>query len=240
VNTQFFDIWIYDVQRNEWNAIEPDSRPPSQLRDTFEPVAIFVPKATGFDIFVYGGVNYRTNSAMRILYRFDSVINNWIIESTLGPVAYQGGSGVYHSETNSLRFITGYTLPRNYFTYEYSINSGTWNVLARRASNTLLYQTPVIYTNPEIALVHGGYSPDSVTSCFQSVVEVLDVACNNWTNLVTFPVLPRKGHGLIYRGESLWIFGGSDGILHNDVVEIPISLPITSNSTRNQCRGKSN
>jgi N-acetylneuraminic acid mutarotase len=237
---QFVDIGIFDFATNRWEWFIPIA--PVGLMDAFEPVPVFVPRLNGYQIYVYGGISIRSNTPLTTLYRFDSDSLLWTTVTTLGPRPYRGGVGIYHAQTHSLRFAVGYnSISSNgfMFTQEYSINSGTWNIVAQRPGIPL-YQAPLVYLDSEVAIVHGGQALDSSTTCFQHHIEVLDLACNQWDRMSSLPMLPRKGHGMVYRNQSIWIFGGTDGLLYNDVVEIPFQPSLANNSSRNLCRGIKN
>jgi hypothetical protein len=172
---------------------------------------------------------------------FDSKTSQWT-KKTSGPVSYQGGSGIYHKPTNSLRFLTGYPVSDSYmsrglFTFEYSISSGKWAVLAKRTDTEILYQSQAFYLDSEVAIIHGGLSPDSITNCFQSKVLILDLACNTWATENLIGSLPRKGHATLYRNGYLHSFGGADGVLNNDIIEIPFAPKLQKTETRDYCRG---
>lgn len=108
-------------------------------------------------------------------------MNKW---SDLGiaPVSYQGGTGVYHEETSSLRLLTGYPnydtifyLGPDLYTYGYYFESSSWNPSAPRHNEAILYQSSTILVSNEIALIHGGMAPENTTSCFQNILLSLDL-----------------------------------------------------------------
>jgi hypothetical protein len=98
------------------------------------------------------------------------------------PISYQGGTGIYHEETNSLRILTGYPnydeifqTKFNLFTYEYFVESLSWNPTAPRLNEAILYQSTSFLLPNEMVIVHGGISIENSTSCFQNNFMVLDL-----------------------------------------------------------------
>jgi hypothetical protein len=149
--------------------------------------------------------------------------------------------GVYHERKNALRFLTGYplsdvvrTLYGKLYTYEYTMRSSTWRPIASRPDEHTLYQSAAATNISNFAVVHGGFTPDSLTKCINGKIEVLDLDCNKWYQLENSPV-PRKGHKFLIRGNNLVIFGGNDGRLLNDVTSIPLNINFDQN--RNLCIG---
>ncbi|KAJ3302728.1 Multiple epidermal growth factor-like domains protein 8 [Kappamyces sp. JEL0829] len=239
----YTDVWSWNMSLNQWTLLGTSctSRSNSNCPVVFEPAVVFVPVSqSDFVIYVFGGVNYYTGMSSSKLYKFASASGEWSYISN-GPVSYQGGQGVFHANSNSLRFFGGFPNQDPYFssgistTFEYSIDAGVWGHAASY-DNSIYYEGRAVYAENEIAIFHGGQNIGSFDTCFSGKVKVLDLACNYWTTLQTTPAINRQGHGLFLRNQSLWVMGGTDGVLHNDLVEIPLALTLKSEQERNACR----
>ncbi|KAJ3324958.1 Multiple epidermal growth factor-like domains protein 8 [Boothiomyces sp. JEL0866] len=234
----YHDMWVYDPTLNKWAQINTLSFPLG-LQYTVESAIVFVPKQTSFDLYIYGGIDGRTYNPVLSLYRYNSISNAWV-QLRDGPAGYEGAKAIYISETNSVRIISGYPVNDQYYnnqvlyTFEYSIDSDMWLVVAPRSVDQVRYQSTVTYIGNSYGAVYGGLLPASSGSCFESSLQILDLACNQWNILDS--TVHRKGQAGIARNQSLYIFGGNDGLLHNDIIEIPLQLAST-NQSRDICKG---
>lgn len=174
----FGDFWEYDLTSNIWSRIIGITGSVPLL---YESTVVVVPSQTTFQIYVTGGISRSGNVNMN-LYCFDSGQLKWI---NLGytPVSYQGGSGVYHPQTNSINFaISGYP---NYdlaynqdqmYSWKYSIDTQIWRPVGLRSPTEVLYLGEGIYdSSAEIAIVHGGLALNSLDKCFESRLWQLDL-----------------------------------------------------------------
>jgi Galactose oxidase, central domain len=167
----FGDLWIYDIAMNTWTSVPGITGPAPLL---YEPTVVVVPSPTDFQIFVTGGIS-RSGTINMNMFSFYSGDRRW---KDLGytPISYQGGSGVYHSETNSINFaMTGnpnYDLAYNdaqIYSWKYSIDTGIWSPNGLRSPAEVLYLGKAVYdTETESVFVHGGLSLNSAEKCFQS------------------------------------------------------------------------
>ena len=174
----FGDLWEYDLTLNIWSRIQDITGSVPYL---FEPTVVIVPSDTTFQIYVTGGIS-RSEKVNINLYCFDYTLKKWI-DLGYAPVAYQGGSGVYHNETNSINFaLSGYP---NYdaaynsgqlYSWKYSIDTQIWSPMGLRSPAEILYLGKSIYdSSSEIALVHGGLALNSADQCFVSSLWQLDL-----------------------------------------------------------------
>ena len=73
-----------------------------------------------------------------------------------------------------------------------------------------------------------------------SSVATKTLACQEFTYIDGLnDTYRRMGHAMVIRNESMLIIGGSDGFLHNEVIEIPLpSLVNETSASRDTCRGE--
>ena len=176
------------------------------------------------------------------MFKYDSTTKSFSLQSRLA-VGYQGSAGIYHPQKNALRFFGGqalfdklYSQYSKYYSFEFVLDSTSWSPSAPRENNLVLYNMAAVYNQSNYVVVHGGLYPDSLGPCITGETRILDLACNTWTNITTTQ-LPRMGHSVIQRGSILYIFGGNDGTLKNQVDEIILDPFVTARS-ENECIGK--
>ncbi|KAJ3274808.1 Multiple epidermal growth factor-like domains protein 8 [Terramyces sp. JEL0728] len=222
----YHDLWEYDSSTNRWKQLTATTFP-QNLQYNLESAVVFVPRTSGFELYVYSGIDGRYYSPAYSLFKYDSAANTWI-RLRDGPVGLEGGKAVYSLETNSIRIISGYPVNDQYYnndvlyTFEYSIDSDIWLVLAPRNIDKMRYQSSVDYLGDNYAFVYGGMLPASADACFESNVQILDL-------------VHRKGQATIFRNGTLYIFGGNDGLLHNDVVQVELATGANTQN-RDLCR----
>ncbi|KAJ3259570.1 hypothetical protein HK103_002124 [Boothiomyces macroporosus] len=175
----YHDLWEYDPSLNEWIQLNALSFPQSLLF-VVESAVVFVPKQSSFDLYIYGGIDGRDYNAIYSLYRYSSISNTWV-QLRDGPVGYEGAKAVYVNETNSIRVVSGYPVNDQYYnnhilyTFEYSIDSDIWIVVAPRSVDQVRYQSTANYFGDNYAVVYGGILPSSTDACFESSLQVLDL-----------------------------------------------------------------
>ena len=158
-------------------------------------------------------------------------------------VGYQGSAAVYHPQKNALRFFGGQTTYdrlfstyNKYYSYEYVLNSSTWSPSAPLDTDLEYYFMATYHNASNYIISHGGLYPDSTGECITGEFRILDLACNTWSKLGGIKV-PRTGHSIIQRNGSIYIFGGNDGTLRNQVDVINIDPFINSGRNENDCIG---
>lgn len=238
------DIFSLDLATMSWTQIIKSAYSLSAPY-LIGPASILVPDKgnTSFSIYVFGGLDEHGDCNFK-LFKFSSVTISWTIVGN-GPVCYQEGTGVYNSHTNSIRFFGGFPAYDTSFdasyTFEYSIDSNWWSWTAPRDKSAMLFGVQaLIDSENEIAILHGGVNVGGLYDCYLKTIWILDLACNTWTSFTPPSNVHRVNHGIVYRNHSLFIIGGSDGIMHNDILEVPLTSDLLLSSSslkeRDNCR----
>eukprot|EP00842_Homolaphlyctis_polyrhiza_P003671 jgi/Hompol1/4304/HPOL_003580-RA len=205
---------VYDPASNTLTELVPiDGVYPVSAYDTTN--ILVRPTHSSFQLFVYG------------------VTTTWT-SLTYGPVGIQRGVGVYQSSINAIQIYGGYPLsfPTNIisggfeFVYEYSLYTHTWTQWAQRSlSHNRVLQQAEAFTS-DYAITYGGMEMgwDATRigdDCYSGELQILDMVRQ----------YRRMGFGMIVRGTSIVLVGGSTGILQNDVITIDLnSVPPTDSS----------
>ncbi|KAI8899059.1 hypothetical protein BC833DRAFT_395853 [Globomyces pollinis-pini] len=238
----FTDLWSYKPNTNQWISIK--TNPPYFFNRVYEPTITFIDLGYKFKLIWLCGRVLNSNGYCYSIYEYDSELNLW---TKLGnsPVSYIGGQTIYHPFTKSIKLLSGYPFEDRYYSgtgqlyvLDYSVESSAWNPIAPRSKTLSRYEGDILYLPSEHGVVYGGMSPGTFDSCFQNNIQILDVACNQWLDIQSTIAPPRLGHGMIYRNNSLYIFGGSDGTLYNDMVQVPFEISLPTETARESCRAK--
>ena len=173
------------------------------------------------------------------------------------PIGSRGGSSVYDKETNSIFLTSGYPLndismlKGAMYTWQYYLDVKYWVPNYNRTSNELRQFASSTMTNDSRVVVFGGLAlayglnTNNTQSCVSSSLQILDIACGGSWVQKTVDNVARYGHQSIFRNGNLYVFGGSDGQLQNDVQIINLSPPLSRltckrgncefNEARNYC-----
>ena len=101
----YIDVWMFDPFSRKWEVL--GSKCTIYCPTVFEASTVFVPVSKSeFSIYVFGGVHWNNGISSFKLYHFNSTTTTWSYISN-GPISHQGGTGVYHQKSNSLRFLGG-------------------------------------------------------------------------------------------------------------------------------------
>ncbi len=90
--------------------------------------------------------------------------------------------------------------------------------------------------NLSATLTLRGQNFGNFSSCILGNFQVLDLACNTWQSPISNFSLNRKGHGLFYRKGKIFVVGGDDGSLRNDLSVIPLQAQLNPETERDKCR----
>lgn len=209
-----------------------------------KPSIVYYETSTGFRI-------YLTSSADSYVYLYNSEKYSW---TTLGGVVphpyYDGLPGAYQLETNSIYYSTSSfyddsTLSTSStYSWRLQIDSGFWSPVAPRPIELVTRYSSALLNigNSRLAVTGGAVIGNSVFSsmpyeCISNKLQIWDLICGTWTALEV-PGTNRIGHAAIFRNNSIILFGGSDGRLHNDMTTYPLSesqFP-SSKTPRDTCK----
>ncbi|KAI8927747.1 hypothetical protein BC831DRAFT_503807 [Entophlyctis helioformis] len=250
-NSAVRDMWRYSPITNAWTQLLPRTSvvPPLSQDATY----VVTPGSTpsSFKLYAMGGY-VDSSSYTRSLYVFDSDSMSWTLLSPC-PSGIGGGAAVYHPATQTIQIVTGYPITYSpslaaniQLVYQYSIPSDSWATWSSQALSHNRYRSQAVYVAPDYALVFGGLEKgwDETrlgNDCVSGELQLLDLACGSWSHYSEPAIrkFRRSGFGMLVRNQmQLVLVGGYDGQLHNDLVQIDLSLlpaPSVAPPASNEC-----
>ena len=165
-------------------------------------------------------------------------------------IRYRYGAGSYHPETNSIYFHAGYPFLDTYLygdklmTWKYQIDSNIWFPIAARDRTNIKIDSTSHYIGSDTIMSVGGitiaYQLNDQTdlTCFETESALLNIPCGTWQEIPT-PQIQRYRHASVYLNQKLYVFGGNDGRLRNDlqIVDVPASNALLVD--QNACKAAS-
>nr|XP_027202331.1 attractin-like protein 1 [Dermatophagoides pteronyssinus] len=248
------ELWTYNINNNVWHL---QSETKSLTNSEFCcPIASMGHTATLINnimiiIFgynpTYGYLNHVQN------YNIDT--NEWKLVKTTGA-SVKGGFGHTSTYDHITRFIYvfgGYhssSFADNVlvdFLYSYDPKKESWMLLS--PSNQPRYLHSASLMNG-LLLIFGGNGhnltdENTSTTCFSPHFLAYDISCDTWTTLEN-PILTntydttmigRYGHSSIVYEDSLYVFGGFNGFMHNKLIRF-IPGNCSNLETMNDCHTK--
>ncbi|KAI9017400.1 hypothetical protein BC832DRAFT_24124 [Gaertneriomyces semiglobifer] len=202
-------------------------------------------------VYVVGGI-LDNNQISRDLFMFDLATQLWTVGLKRVPIWTWGATLTYHKQTNTLHLVGGYrygtnrVLRRSYF---YSIDADRWYNGPEQPAEAVTVFGRAEYIGDDTVAIVGGYRPaydqnEIASECWVGQIAVYDLACGGTTLIdppapISKELYKRMGHALVYRNAptpSLFAFGGTDGFLLNDVLQIPTAtFHLGSSAGRTQC-----
>ncbi|XP_078717801.1 attractin isoform X3 [Lampetra fluviatilis] len=243
------ELWVFHVPNQTWSHQVPS---PGTPRGQFAAVGHSAHVATldtgEVVMFVFFGHN-PTYGYLSKVQEYNIKTNSWRIPDTNGALVLggYGQSSVYDSLGRAV-FVHGgfkaFSMNRNSLTddlYRFDVNTRTWTILTSSGLCRYLHSAVIISGT---MLVYGGntHNDTSVSTgakCFSADFMAYDIACDEWS------VLPkpdlhtdtdRFGHTAVAHNGSMYIFGGFDSLLLQDLlVYTPLSCEVFSE--RERCEG---
>ncbi|KAJ3401980.1 hypothetical protein HDU80_005529 [Chytriomyces hyalinus] len=241
-------LWNYNIDTRLWRQQQTSGSNPPMLEGA---AYVFTQDSLTAKLYVYGGFVPERNSRLsRRLFVLDLLTLTWK-QLANSPYPAFGHTGVYHKSTNSLYFAGGYKIDETPESkqpiLQYQIDANVWYIGPLQELATVkTYGSAFLVPNSDTLMLWGGYSisaetvTDASNPCFSQQFQVYDLACQTW-NYIDVPdsqFLRRKGHSTIVRNNSIFIFGGMNGYLLNDVVELAIPATSLPSKDRDYCRSQ--
>ncbi|KAI8842635.1 hypothetical protein BJ741DRAFT_704801 [Chytriomyces cf. hyalinus JEL632] len=241
-------IWNYNIDTRLWRQQQTSGSNPPMLEGA---AYVFTQDSLSAKLYVYGGfVPARNSRLSRRLFVLDLLTLTWK-QLANSPYPAFGHTGVYHKSTNSLYFAGGYKIDETPGSkqpiLQYQIDANVWYIGPLQDLATVkTYGSAFLVPNSDTLMLWGGYSisaetvTDARNPCFSQQFQVYDLACQTW-NYIDVPdsqFLRRKGHSTIVRNNSIFIYGGMNGYLLNDVVELAIPATSLPSKDRDYCRSQ--
>ncbi|KAG1714971.1 Multiple epidermal growth factor-like domains protein 8 [Nymphon striatum] len=231
-NQVFNDFWMFDIDNLSWA--------PLQVDDNLPPLAgLTLTNVMDKKLILIGGFSpeYGFNAE---LHAYDLEKDIWSKMNVSGssPIGIYGHTAVYHPRTNATYVYGGYiyevdrTLVSNklYAVIEDYNNTANWTLLPIEESVTSKNERPsaryfhtAITTANYMVIVGGSYTSELDTTI------AYNYKCNMWIPLdqpdlriVGTPISPTYGLDSAYVNNSMYIYGGINGVMHENLIELKL------------------
>ncbi|KAJ6222083.1 hypothetical protein RDWZM_000628 [Blomia tropicalis] len=228
------DLWEFDFLRERWNILIARS---SSNSDFCCPIASVGHTATLVDniMIIIFGYN-PTLGYLNHVQHYNIDLQFWELIKTTGA-SVKGGFG--HSSTydhlTRLIYVFGGYHSFNFadnilvdLLYAYDPKKESWSLLSPSNSPRYLHSASIING---LLLIYGGNGhnvtdDNSGDICFSPQFLAYDITCDNWrtlklpsiSNIDPEYMFGRYGHSNVVHEDSLYIFGGFNGIMHNSLL----------------------
>ncbi|XP_067125746.1 attractin-like protein 1 [Centruroides vittatus] len=229
------ELWKFDIQNKFWSFLEKSKTNHQCSTKLCSPLAAvghtatLVPDMLGDKIIIIFGHN-PIYGYLNTVQEYDLTTGNWELTSTRGAIV-KGGFGhtsVYDKRTERIYVYGGYHSFGSEsalvdFLYAYNVWQREWKLLTPSHSHRYLHSA-VIHHGLMLVFggnIYNGTSHSSGDQCFSSDFLAYDLECDAWTTL-EFPTdqqknIVRFGHTAVLYNESMYVFGGFNGQMLNDI-----------------------
>lgn len=229
------ELWTYNILYNNfWHRIEGQSITNSEFCCPIATMGHTATLVNNIMIIIFG---YNpTYGYLNHVQHFNIDTNEWKLVKTTGA-SVKGGFGhtsTYDHITRLIYVFGGYhssSFADNVlvdFLYSYDPKKETWMLLSPSNQPRYLHSASLING---LLLIFGGNGhnlTDENTSitCFSPQFLAYDISCDTWstlenpilTNSYDSTIIGRYGHSSIVYEDSLYIFGGFNGLMHNKLM----------------------
>ncbi|CAO4387133.1 unnamed protein product [Caenorhabditis nigoni] len=233
------ELWIFDMTSKTWT--EQNHKNETILTAPFA-VAGHSAHVIGSEMFVIFGYNPLFGFLHHVqIYNFET--EEWSVANTSDHVygRFKHSAVEYTTPAGTTSILVyGGSMWNNTITdslMQFDTAAKKWTNLPQ--SGVQLYLHTAVYLNGLMVVVGGrgaNTTAGSKSECFSNMVQSYDVACKQWSNMSTAPAeLKRYGHVSHLIGQKVYLLGGYDGRMMNDVWTL--SPAKCSSTTRpDECR----
>ncbi|KAI9094320.1 hypothetical protein DFS34DRAFT_665189 [Phlyctochytrium arcticum] len=245
----YSDVWMYFADSKLWIQLmapkgSPEGTGGSAVAFVKETRKLYVVGGSTAAMSTYNMVK-RAKSSRCAFFNADTRI--WR-ELRAPPAGVYGGTMVHHGRTNTLHLYGGTNdFPVNSLgrpAFVYSIDADLWYYGPRQSEAYTGAFASALSAGDDVMLITGGYrwsfaADAGILDCFTNMIKVVDLACGTIDYRPGSFGARRYGHtsSIINNGTTLALLGGSNGILLNDMMTLPLSTlqPNGTRSARNTC-----
>uniref|UniRef100_A0A0A9YMG1 Attractin n=1 Tax=Lygus hesperus TaxID=30085 RepID=A0A0A9YMG1_LYGHE len=245
------ELWAFDVSAKSWENITVRAEP-CNMTSLCGPLksaghtATLVPSKRSVERMVVIFGHSPTYGYLNTVQEYHFGTREWSIVKTRGfPVkAGYGHSSAWDPLTERIYVYGGYisetpaTPLLSNRLYAYEPDTYTWSLLTAGPSARFLHTGTFLNG---LMLVFGGNTHNDTSQsqgakCYSSEVLAYDVICDSW-HPVSVPStlradLPRFGHSAVTFSNSLYIYGGFDGQMLNDLLKYTAGICNASSQTK--------
>ncbi|KAI1731926.1 kelch motif domain-containing protein [Ditylenchus destructor] len=255
-NTITNELWSLTLSATDlkWTLISAHDESPSAVPAA---VAGHTAHVIGDEMFVFFGYNPFEGFIFRVqIYNFET--NKWRsvdIESDSTILGRFGHSSVVFREADKKAMVLlygGYNAPLNGYSYAisdelllYDPTEQNWISLGSTGL-PLFRHTSVLLDG--IMLIVGGNSHNESSrarqnDCYSNQVLAFDTVCKEWLKISINDAKQfssRYGHSAIANEHSMFVLGGFNGLMHNDVLKFTPAACNTQASSMEECENTAN
>ncbi|CAI2358253.1 unnamed protein product [Caenorhabditis sp. 36 PRJEB53466] len=215
------ELWVFDISTKTWTSKKHKNE--TIITAPFS-VSGHSAHVVGHEMFVFFGYN-PLFGFMHHVQLFNLETDEWSIANTTDHVygRFKHSSVEYVTSGGSVAvLIYGGSMWNNTITdslMQFDTNSRKFTNLPQ--SGLQSYMHSAVYLNGLMIVVGGRSSnltTDGKSECFASTVLSYDIACKQWSNMSEPPTdLRRYGHSAQAVNGKVYVIGGFDGTMRNDV-----------------------
>uniref|UniRef100_A0A158P813 Attractin-like protein 1 n=1 Tax=Angiostrongylus cantonensis TaxID=6313 RepID=A0A158P813_ANGCA len=237
------ELWSFDLQTREWRLEGGENNnimaPPLS-------VAGHSAHVIGSEMLIFFGYHPEIGFVHNVqIFNFEN--RSWRFGNVKDQVygRFRHSSVQYKMDTGDVIFIYGGTMwskTQNNLTdslMKYEVKNEKWTNLPPSGIQLFLH-TATILNGLMIVVGGSGYNTSESRTkqeCFSSMVQVYDIACKQWYNISSDTTeLRRYGHTAVATNDELFIWGGFNGRMLNDVWR---SAKCSSATRPDECRSLS-
>ncbi|EDO36874.1 predicted protein [Nematostella vectensis] len=229
------ELWIFDTHLMSWQEVSP--------KGGNTPLAVSGHSATvvGGKMVVLFGYGPEEGFTQKV-QEYDLMTNSWQLFNVSSHIvrATYGHSSVYDHLSGRIYLHGGYRMPSpkgnskdeiSSDTNAYDPNKRQWYTLLSSDQPRFFHSAVLI---GHMMLVYGGnthnmtVASDKLTKCYSQDFLMFDTRCNNWNKMPTkdLPILSERfGHTAIQINSTMFIVGGFNGTMLNDVLSYTVGRP---------------
>ncbi|XP_048585207.1 attractin-like protein 1 [Nematostella vectensis] len=226
------ELWIFDTHLMSWQEVSP--------KGGNTPLAVSGHSATvvGGKMVVLFGYGPEEGFTQKV-QEYDLMTNSWQLFNVSSHIvrATYGHSSVYDHLSGRIYLHGGYRMPSpkgnskdeiSSDTNAYDPNTRQWYTLLSSDQPRFFHSAVLI---GHMMLVYGGnthnmtVASDKLTKCYSQDFLMFDTRCNNWNKMPTkdLPILSERfGHTAIQINSTMFIVGGFNGTMLNDVLSYTV------------------
>lgn len=229
------ELWAFDISAKNWENVTVKSEPCNTRQMLCGPLKSAGHSATIVAdrmIVIFG--HSTSLGYLNTVQEFYFGTREWHIVDTFGfPVKGGYGHSASWDPLTKKIYVYGGVVSESESTqvlsnrlYSYEPDKRIWTLLANASSSRFLHSAT--FVSPSLMLVFGGNTHNDTShsdgaKCYSSDLLAYDVVCDNWQQL-SVPLelqsdLARFGHSAITFENSLYIYGGFDGQMLNDMLK---------------------
>ncbi|KAF1749186.1 hypothetical protein GCK72_025653 [Caenorhabditis remanei] len=215
------ELWVFDMTTKSWT--EQNHKNETIIAAPFA-VAGHSAHVIGSEMFVIFGYNPLFGFLHHVqIYNFET--DEWSVANISDHVygRFKHTAVEYTTPSGSIAILVyGGSMWNNTITdslMQFDTAAKKWTNLPQ--SGVQLYLHTAVYLNGLMVVVGGrgaNMTAGSKSECFSNMVQSYDVACKQWSNMSMAPAeLKRYGHVAHVIGQKMYLLGGYDGKMMNDV-----------------------